>query len=40
MLPTSPHLENLANMFDQMTEVEQRRYLDEDARARGLFDRK
>ena len=35
-IPTPPHLRALADMFDEMTMEEQRRYLDEDARARGL----
>ncbi len=34
------HLTALADMFDKMTMDEQRRYLDEDARAMGLFDRR
>lgn len=37
ILPTPPHLEALADMFDKMTLKEQERYLDEDARAMGLF---
>ncbi len=37
-IPTPPHLAALADMFDKMTMEEQRRYLDEDARAMGLFD--
>jgi hypothetical protein len=39
IIPTPPHLSALADMFDKMTMEEQRRYLDEDARAMGLFDR-
>lgn len=39
-LPTSPHLVALADMFDKMSMEEQRRYLDEDARAKGLFNRR
>lgn len=37
IIPTPPHLAALADMFDMMTMEEQRRYLDEDARAKGLF---
>ncbi len=36
VLPTPPHLEQLADMFDRMTMEEQRRYLDEDAQRMGL----
>lgn len=39
IIPTPPHLAALADMFDKMTMEEQRRHLDEDARAMGLFDR-
>lgn len=38
VIPTSPHLTALADMFDKMTPQEQERHLDEDARAMGLFD--
>ncbi len=40
IIPTPPQLAALADMFDQMTMEEQRRYLDEDARAMALFDRR
>jgi hypothetical protein len=40
IIPTPPHLTALADMFDKMSMDEQRRYLDEDARAMGLFDRR
>ncbi len=40
IIPTPPHLAALADKFDKMTMDEQRRYLDEDARAMGLFDRR
>lgn len=40
IIPTPPHFVALADMFDKMTPKEQERYLDEDARARGLFDRR
>lgn len=39
VLPTPPHFAALADMFDKMTPQEQERYLYEDARAMGLFDR-
>lgn len=39
IIPTPPLLAALADMFDSMTMEEQRRYLDEDARAMGLFNR-
>jgi hypothetical protein len=39
IIPTPPHLAELADMFDKKTMEEQRRYLDEDARAMGLLDR-
>lgn len=39
IIPTSPRLVALAIMFDAMTMEEQRRYLDEDAHAMGLFRR-
>jgi hypothetical protein len=37
IIPTPPHLAASADMFDKMTMEEQRRWLDEDARARGFF---
>lgn len=40
IIQTQPHLAALADMFDKMTIDEQRRYLDEDARSMGLFDRR
>ncbi len=39
IMPASPQYEALADMFDKMTPREQERYLDEDARRMGLFDR-
>lgn len=39
IIPTPPHLAALADMFDSMTVEDQRRYLDENARAMGLFNR-
>lgn len=37
IIPTSPENEALATFFDQMTQREQKMYLEEDARARGLI---
>ncbi len=39
VVSTSPHLAAQAEKFDEMTLEEQRHYLDEDARAMGLFQR-
>ncbi len=39
VIPTPPHLAAIADMFDNMTMEEQRRYLEEDARARWPFNR-
>lgn len=39
VIPTSPHLAELADMFDKMTMEEQRLYLNEDARTNGLLNR-
>lgn len=39
IIPATPENENLADMFDKMTPREQERFLDEDARKMGLFDR-
>lgn len=39
ILPTRPDFAALTDMFDKMTMEEQRRYLDEEARAMGIFDR-
>lgn len=39
VIPATPENEKLADMFDKMTPREQERYLDEDARRMGLFDR-
>lgn len=36
-IPTHPHYDALADKFDKMTMEEQRRHLDEDARAMGVF---
>ena len=40
IIPTSPHFGALADMFDKMTLDEQRRYLDEDARAMRQINRR
>lgn len=39
MLPTPPHLESQAAMLDKMSLEDQRRYLDEDARKMGFFNK-
>lgn len=39
IIPATPENEKLADMFDKMTPREQERFLDEDARRMGLFDR-
>lgn len=39
IIPATPENEKLADMFDKMTPREQERYLDEDARRMGLFNR-
>jgi hypothetical protein len=39
IIPTQPYHAALADMFEIRTPQEQRCYLDEDARAKGLFDR-
>ncbi len=39
IIPAKPENEALADMFDKMTPREQERWLDEDARRMGLFDR-
>jgi hypothetical protein len=37
-VPTAPHLKAFADLMDTMTMKEQEQWLDEDARAMGLFD--
>lgn len=39
IIPATPENEKLADMFDKMSPREQERWLDEDARGMGLFDR-
>lgn len=39
IIPATPENEAIADMFDKMTLPEQERYLDEEARRMGFFDR-